>query len=477
MSCMGGRLRAAGGLAALLGMLGAAPAYAGPVRVVEAERMDSAAGVIVHAPSAVGGRALELRPTHSARTEVDSAAVGEVVLRARAAGCGSSRSLSVSVDGGVPRKVTPRQRWREQRVKLALAPGSHKIQITFAGSKRKRCRVLVDRLRLTAPKKKKKKAPRRAPVLVREAAPADPVRHVPLGAAVQHSYLFKDSTFEGAFRREFASLTPENEMKMSVLQPERGKWNFKPADDLVAYAEKHGKAVRGHALVFGAANPAWADRLLLADDAEKALREHIFTVVGRYKHHVREWDVVNEAFDDRGRYRPNGWYSTLGPRYVELAFRFAREADPTAKLIYNEYEADTAGVKRDTTAVLVRSLKAKGLIDGVGLQMHRSLADAPTREQLEETMRLYESMGVEVQVTEMDVLAGGDTSLIDRLTLQAGAFRRAAEACAAVAACTRFTVWGVTDKYSWLGADQLPVLIDSNFGAKPALAAVREVLG
>jgi endo-1,4-beta-xylanase len=470
---MGGRRCAAGGLVALLGMVCAVPAYAGPVRVVEAERMDSAAGVVVHARAAAGGRALELRPTHSARTRIDSPAVGEVVLRARAAGCGSSRSLAVSVDGIARGSVTPRRRWRDLRVKLALAPGSHKIEVAFTGPKRKRCRVLIDRLRLNAPKP----APAPAPVLVRQEAPVEPVRRVPLGAAVQHGYIFKDASFDAAFRREFASLTPENEMKMSVLQPQRDKWNFRPADDLVAYARKHGKAVRGHALVFGAANPPWADRLLLAADAEKALRDHIFKVVGRYEEDVREWDVVNEALDEHGQYRANGWMNTLGPRYVELAFRFAREADPTAKLIYNEYEADLAGTKRDATAHLVRTLKQKGLIDGVGLQMHRSLADAPTREQLEDTLRLYESMGLEVQITEMDVLAGGDTSLIDRLTLQAGAFRRAAEACAAVVACTRFTVWGVSDKYSWLGADQLPVLLDSSFAAKPALGAVREVLG
>ena len=473
MTRMGGRLCAAGGLVALLGLVSVAPALAGPVRVVEAEQMDSATGVVVHAPAAAGGRALELRPTHSARTSVDSAAVGEVVLRARAAGCGSSRFLSVTVDGGEARKVTPRRRWREQRVKLALAPGSHRIEVTFTGPKRKRCRALVDRLRLPAPKKAA------APVLVRQpdATPAGPIRRVPVGAAVQHGYLFRDRDFEAVFRREFVSMTPENEMKMEVLQPQRGEWNFKTADDLVGYAQKHGKAVRGHALVFGAANPPWADRLLLADDAQKALREHIHTVVNRYKGYVREWDVVNEALLRDGRYHSNGWLNTLGPRYVELAFQFAREADPTAKLIYNEYEADTAGVKRDATVNLVRGLKAKGLIDGVGLQMHRSLADAPRREQLEETLRLYESMGLEVQITEMDVIAGGETSLIDRLNIQADVYRRAAQACAAVAACTRFTVWGVNDKYSWLGVDKLPLLFDASFAAKPALGAIREVLG
>ena len=471
---MGGRRCAAGGLVALLGLVCAVPAHAGPVRVVEAEQMDSAAGVVVRARSAVGGRALELRPTHSARKRIDSAAVGEVVLRARVAGCGSSRSLSVRIDGGVARKVTPHRRWREQRVKLALAPGSHKIEVSFVGGKGRRCRALFDRLRLPAPRPAKKVA---APVLVREPSPVEPARRVPLGAAVQHGYLFEDATFESTFRDQFVSLTPENEMKMSWLQPQRGEWNFRAADELVAYAQKHGKAVRGHALVFGAADPPWTSRLLLADEAEKALREHIHTVMGRYKHHVREWDVVNEALDEGGRYRVNPWTQTLGSRYVELAYRFAREADPTAKLYYNEFDADVAGTKRDATAALVRRLKEKGLIDGVGLQMHRSLADAPSREQVEDSLRLYESMGLEVQITEMDVVAGGDTSLIDRLTIQAGAYRRVAEACAAVVACKRFTVWGVADKYSWRGVDQLPLLFDANFAAKPALGAVREVLG
>jgi endo-1,4-beta-xylanase len=468
---MGGRPRAAGGLAALLGIVCAVPAYAGPVRVVEAEQMDSATGVVVQAAQAAGGRALELRPSHSARTQVDSAAVGAVVVRARATGCGKARSLSVRVDGGEAKAVTPRRRWREQRVAVPLAAGSHRIEVAFDGANRTRCRVLVDRLRLAAPRR------REAPPLIRQADAVQPARHVPLGAAVQHDYLFKDAAFEAAYRREFVSLTPENEMKMTWVQPERGEWNFFAADTLVEYAEKNGKAVRGHALVFGTATPSWVSRLLLADEGEKALREHILTVVGRYKRSVREWDVVNEALDEHGRYRSNPWLQLLGPRYVELAFRFAREADPTAKLIYNEYEADVAGVKRDATTNLVRGLKAKGLIDGVGLQMHRSLADAPSRAALEETLRLYESMGLEVQITEMDVLAGGDTSAVDRLNIQATAYRRAAEACAAVAACSRFTVWGVSDKYSWLGANELPLLLDGNFAAKPALGAVRSVLG
>ena len=462
---MGGRRRAAGGLATLLGIGVAVPAHAGPVRVLEAERMQSASAAVVRVP---GGRALQLRPGQSARAEVTTAAVDEVVLRTRSTGCGNTRSLALSVDGGIARRVRPAMRWREQGVSLWLAPGPHRIKVAFTGARRERCRVLVDRLRLAAP------VVARAPDVP---PPATATRRVPLGTAVQHGYMARDPLFTAAVDREFASFTPENELKMSWVQPERGRWNFKAADELVAFGQQHGKPVRGHALVFGAQTPPWVKRLLLASEAEAALRRHIHTVVGRYKHFVREWDVVNEALDAGGAYRTNPWTQTLGPRYVELAFKFAREADPTAKLFYNEYEADTAGVKRDATAKLVRDLKAKGLIDGVGLQMHRSIADAPLREQVEESLRLYESMGLEVQITEMDVKASGDAPLHDRLELQAGAYRRAAEACVNVPACTRFTVWGVTDKYSWIGAQELPLLLDGAYAPKPALGAVRAVLG
>lgn len=472
---MGGRTSAVGGLTALLLMASVTPAVAGAaVRVVEAEKMRSAAGVVVKASQAAGGRALELRPDGSATAHVTSPAVGAVVLRARARGCGKAKRLTVRVDGGVPHAVVPKVRWREQRVELALPAGPHRIAVSFAGSRSRRCRAQVDRLRLPAPRRKKRAAVAPAPA-VAPTAPAG--RHVPLGASLQHQYLVKDPAFETAFRREFVSFTPENEMKMSWMQPEKGEWNFEAADELVRYAGRHGKAVRGHALVFGSATPPWVKRILFANEAEEELRRHIYTVVGRYKHHVREWDVVNEALDIHGRYRYNPWYEKLGGRYVELAFRFAREADPGAKLFYNEFEADTAGLKRDATVNLVRGLKEKGLIDGVGIQMHRTLADAPTREQVEETLRIYEAMGLQVQITEMDVLAKGDTSLVDRLIIQADAYRRAATACAAVSACTRFTVWGVTDKYSWMGADQMPLLLDGNYAAKPALGAVREVLG
>jgi len=448
-----------------------APASGAPVRVVQGEEMQVRAGTIVRDAQAAGGRAVALRPAGVASASFTSGAFGAVVVRVRESGCARARSLLVSVDGSAPHAVIPRGGWREQRVRLALPAGRHTVRLAYTGPRRSRCRVLIDRLRLPAPR-----AARPAP-----AAPAAPAavpvrRAVPLGASVQVNH-FDNPGYDAAFRREFASMTPENEMKMEILQPQRGVFNFGPADELVLRARQAGKDVRGHALVFGTQTPPWVGRLLLPSDAEAALRDHITTVMEHYAADVREWDVVNEALGPDGNYRSNPWYDKLGPRYVELAFRIAREVDPAATLVYNEFDADVSGLKRNATANLVRGLKAKGLVDAVGLQMHHSLATSPTREALESTMRIYEQMGLQVQVTEMDVIAGGSGALGDRLAIQADAYRHAAEACAAVPVCTRFTVWGVSDTYSWMGVDQLPLLLDAENRPKPALAAVRDVFG
>lgn len=449
----------------------AAPASGAPVRVVQGEGMQVRAGAVVRDAQAAGGRAVALRPAGVASATFVSDAFGAVVLRVRASRCERARSLSVSVDGGARHAIVPRAGWHEQRVRLALPAGRHAVEVAYTGPRRSRCRALVDRLRLPAPR------PAKPAVEAPPAPAATPLRRpVPLGASVQARH-FDDPGYEAAFRREFASMTPENEMKMEIIQPQPGVFNFGPADELVTRARQAGKAVRGHALVFGTQTPPWVGRLLLPSDAEAALRDHITTVMEHFDEDVREWDVVNEALGPDGSYRSNPWFDKLGPRYVELAFRIAREVDPKATLVYNEFAADVSGIKRDATANLVRGLKEKGLVDAVGLQMHHSLATAPTREALESTMRMYEQMGVQVQVTEMDVIAGGPGALSDRLNIQADAYRRAAETCAAVRACTRFTVWGVSDAYSWMGVDELPLLLDASNQPKPALAAVRDVLG
>lgn len=303
------------------------------------------------------------------------------------------------------------------------------------------------------------------------------------GVAVQ-AKLLDDAGYARLIDRVYASVTPENEMKWETLQPERGRWDFAAADRIVEWARAHGKRVRGHALVWHLQNPAWLEQGdFTRDELIGILREHIRTVVGRYRGRVHEWDVVNEAVeDDRGTLRDTVWLRGIGPEYVAMAFRFAREADPGARLFYNDYGAEQRGTKAAGVLRLLRDLREAGApVDGVGLQGHVSTEPLPG---FDEILEQYRATGVRVAFTEVDVRVGVDGEGAPRrgdraLALQAGRYATLARGCVSVE-CTGFTVWGVDDAHSWVpqaypgtGA-ALP--FDGDLRPKPAFAALRDTL-
>jgi endo-1,4-beta-xylanase len=339
-------------------------------------------------------------------------------------------------------------------------------------------------------------APQVAPAQVTPSRPK--LRAVPQGTALRLSAVRNDTRYRDTFLREFDSLTPENEMKMAALQPRRGQFDFAAADALVDFARRNRRAVHGHALVWGLSVPLW-----LADPAATALpgalgkglsntttllrnwrrdellpimTTHIRTVMSHFAGDVGEWDVVNEPMADDGGPAPSIWQRFIGPDYVELALRAARAADPRAKLFINEYGVEGPGRKLEGLVELVRALQKRDVpLDGIGLQMHSHILGFHDQATLESTMRRFAAMGLEVQVTEMDVgtsLLGGIAAL-DRLTRQADAYGAAARACNAVAACRRFTTWGFTDRLSWIGVGEAPLLFDASYRPKPAFDAVR----
>jgi endo-1,4-beta-xylanase len=330
------------------------------------------------------------------------------------------------------------------------------------------------------------------------------------GAAVRLDALRRDGRYRETFLREFDALTPENEMKMQTLQPRRGQFDFAAADELVAFARRHGKRVRGHALVWGQQVPLWlidhgvtenlglrlpplslpplpqplgrivSDALTVATGWKRAelldiMRHHIDTVVRHFGDDVREWDVVNEPMDPGGALAGNVWRRFIGDDYVEQALRTARAANPRAKLFINEYGVEGPGPKLDGLVALVRDLRARDVpLDGVGLQTHAHVQGFYDEQTLVETMRRFAALGVEVQISEMDVgTALLDSTLQQRLERQALAYGAAARACNAVRACTRFTTWGVSDLVSWLGSAERGLLFDTQFRPKPAYDAVR----
>jgi endo-1,4-beta-xylanase len=334
-----------------------------------------------------------------------------------------------------------------------------------------------------------------------------PPRRVKLGAAVRLDTLQRDKTYRDLFLEHYDALTAENEMKMPSLQPRRGVYDFNAADDLVAFAKEHHKAIHGHALVWGLQLPLWlvdhglsdnlglhlpplsvgppldsalGDLLTTLTGWERAellgiMRDHISTVMRHFGDDVPEWDVVNEPLDDSGNLQSNVWRRFIGPDYVELALRAARAANPRAKLFINEYSVEQPGAKRDGLIALVRDLKARGVpLDGVGLQYHTHVQGFVDELTMRDTMQRLAALGVEVQITEMDV----GTSILDgtkeqRLQRQAVAYGDAARACNAVKACSRFTTWGFTDRVSWLGASEMALPFDAQYRPKPAFEAVR----
>ncbi|UCG56225.1 MAG: endo-1,4-beta-xylanase [Phycisphaerales bacterium] len=207
--------------------------------------------------------------------------------------------------------------------------------------------------------------------------------------------------------KHFNSITPENILKWEEVHPEPKKFNFEPADRFVALGEKNNMHIVGHTLIWFNQTPDWVfqdesgnslDRKALLE----RMREHIFTVMGRYKGRIHGWDVVNEAIASDGRFKECKWFEIIGEDYVLKAFEYARQADPNAQLYYNEYDLEKQP-KREAVLRLIRDLQSKGVrIDGIGIQGHWFL-DYPSIEELETSILALSRLNINVMVTEMDI--------------------------------------------------------------------------
>lgn len=319
------------------------------------------------------------------------------------------------------------------------------------------------------------------------ATAADPLRAlaeragIRVGSAVDVAALAADAAYARLLAREFNLVTPENAMKFSVVQPERGRFDFAQADALVTFAETNGMQVNGHVLVWHQQLPDWlAQGTFSRDELKAILREHIQTVVGRYRGRVASWDVAAEAVAEDGQPRDTFWSSGIGPDYLALAFRWAHEADPQAQLRYNDYGGEGLGTKADGIHRLVAGLREQGVpIHGVGLQMHVSLDDAPRARDLRANLQRLAALGVDTHISEMDVMLPLPASRT-ALRKQASLYGDLLAACLAQPRCRSFSTWGVNDRYSWI-PDFFPgqgaaLLFDADNQAKPAYHSVRKAL-
>jgi endo-1,4-beta-xylanase len=308
--------------------------------------------------------------------------------------------------------------------------------------------------------------------------------------------------------KHFNSISPENILKWEAVHPEPDRYDFEAADRYVAFGEKHNMHVIGHTLVWFSQTPDWVFRdgsgkPLDREALLERMKNHIFTVMGRYQGRIHGWDVVNEAVVPEGRFRKCKWLEIIGEDYVLKAFEYARRADPGAELYYNEYNY-YRGRQCENVVRLIQDLQSKGVrIDGIGIQGHWGL-DYPSAGQIEANIETLSTLGVKLMITEMDVtvlpfsedylnmrLSSLEPELQKRLNPYAGGVpdsvlkdhaNRYAEFFSIFLKhrdqFKRVTFWGVHDAQSWrhdwpvIGRTDYPLLFDRRCEPKPALNAL-----
>jgi endo-1,4-beta-xylanase len=310
--------------------------------------------------------------------------------------------------------------------------------------------------------------------------------------------------------KHFNTITSENVLKWESVHPEPGKYDFADGDRYVAFGRQHGMFIVGHTLIWHNQTPAWVFKDKDGNPLTRAallerMRDHIFTVVGRYKGRVKGWDVVNEAVAEDGTLRQSPWMRIIGEDYILKAYQFAHEADPGAQLYYNDFSLENPP-KRDGALELVKKLQAQGVkLAGIGLQGHYRL-DWPELPEIDATIEAFGKLGLKIMITELDVNVlptpapwneaevslnfaanpqwnpytnGLPQNVEERLASRyAELFKTFKKEHQLI---SRVTFWGVGDRSSWLndwpiqGRTNYPLLFDRNCQPKAAFQAVIDV--
>jgi endo-1,4-beta-xylanase len=329
-----------------------------------------------------------------------------------------------------------------------------------------------------------------------------------IGTAISGRSIRWDQQLRDAAAHEFNMLTSAEAFNWMPLRPARDQYQFCATDQVVAFAEANNMRVHAGHLAW-AQNPAWlTEGKFNRDELIAILREHIQTVVGRYRGRVHAWNVVNEVlefnnFGGLAKGEPQIWMRVIGPEYIDMAFRWAHEADPQAILLFNDADQEGTGCaarcgtgggsvnrKADAQYEFVKGMLARGVpIHGVGMQTHWGARLAtPTVDPatVAPQMKRLADLGLEVWITEMDVPLRKPVTP-DKLAAQAQTYRHMLEVCLAAPNCKAFIVWGFYDgDYSdppYLVRQDAsaegyaaPLLFDEAFRPKPAYEALAEVL-
>ena len=323
-----------------------------------------------------------------------------------------------------------------------------------------------------------------------------------IGVAVNKANVSEPAQME-LIKKQFNSVTAENAWKPGEIHPAEGVWNFGLADSIANFCRENGIKMRGHCLCWHSQFADWMFTDKKGKDVKKEvfyerLREHIHTVVNRYKDVVYAWDVVNEAIADDNMmfprpgvtpspYRQSRHFKLCGDEFIAKAFQFAREADPTGVLIYNDYSTVDPG-KRERIYNMVKKMKDAGVpIDGIGMQGHYNIY-FPDEEAVEKAINRFSEIVNTIHITELDLrtnMESGGQLMFSRgeakpqpayiQTLQEDQYNRLFRIFRKHKDVIKnVTFWNLSDKDSWLGVNNHPLPFDENFKAKRSLAVIRD---
>lgn len=320
----------------------------------------------------------------------------------------------------------------------------------------------------------------------------------------------QDTAAVRVIKEQFNAIVAENCMKSEEIQATEGEFDFTLADQFVEFGEQNGMFITGHTLIWHSQAPRWFFTDSEGNDVSREvmierMKNHIYTVAGRYKGRVKGWDVVNEAIEGDGSYRNSKFYQIVGEDFIKLAFQFAHEADPDAELYYNDYSMDSEG-KRNGVVAMVKKLQEEGIrIDGIGMQTHVGL-EYPKLDEFEKSVKAYAGLGLKVMITEMDVTVlpmpgssvGAEISTNFDYQAKYNPYTEGLPDSVNVLFENRYldffklflkyednisrvTMWGVDDGQSWKnnwpvkGRTDYTLLIDRNYQPKPVVEKLIEV--
>ena len=322
-----------------------------------------------------------------------------------------------------------------------------------------------------------------------------------IGVAVNQRNI-SDARQSELVKREFNSMTAENDMKPVSVHPEEGRWTWERADRIADFCRQNGIKLRGHALMWHNQMCDWMfydkdHNLVRKEILYERMREHIHTVVNRYKDVVYCWDVFNEAIADGPQRTVDGkdqplresiFYKICGSdEFIRKAFEFAREADPNALLFYNDYN-ECVPMKRDRIYTMIKEMKAAGVpIDGIGMQGHYNIF-GPSEEEVEAAVSKYAEIVDHIHMTELDIRVNQEMGGQLRFNRNEGATvtkdqqqRQEAQYAAVFKVMRRHadkvdcvTFWNLSDRDSWLGANNYPLAFDKDYRPKSVYYVIRD---